>query len=215
MTPERIHTPEARTDALEKEPGHVFLETVQWLNEQESAEAVIAREELARLMAANPERFIPQQVSDLVLLYKDRSDRQVFSWTHKTEDVTMFVSRTADESRVDEQYAVIDTYGPMNKNWRSRTYAITIRGEIQPDVSIVLDEGGETVVRERLDNEWQLVTGNTRQERLADFFFESLRATAMQLGRSPEERATADEDALAKLQHQLYGGRKVVSAMAD
>lgn len=195
------------TDILEEKGSYLAL--VEQLNDIDPTEVIEARDALAHEMARFPETFLPRQFEDLAILYRNRTDYQRWDWSRKTEDVTMFVSRTPDCSHIEEQYARIDTFSSQYKNWQMSTYAVKILRHNGP-ADVVTYDGHEVDVRrfDERDGRWQSLSEREHDQVLIDFFYESLRATAMQLARSPAARHAADSDAKAKLEMMLYGGPK-------
>ncbi len=195
------------TDILEERGSYLAL--VEQLNDFEPGDVIEARDELAHEMARLPEIFLPRQFEDLAILYRNRCDRECWDWSNRIEDVTMFVSRTPDCSHIEEQYARIDTYSPMYKQWQMSTYGVKILRHEGPADLVTYD--GNAVEVQRFDEQggrWQFLADHERETVLVDFFFESLRATAMQLSRSRVAREAADADAKVKLETMLYGGPK-------
>lgn len=205
--PERLTTRET----LDEEVS--YLDLVAQLIDIDPAEVIEARQALANEMAIRPEQYLPMQFEDLMALYQDRCDRQRYDWVNATEEVTMFASRTPDCAHVEEQYAKIDNYASCNRNWLEVTYAVKVLRRQNPSYVILLSEQQPVEVRvwDTIRNEWSNPDSEMQEEMLTDFFYESLRATATQLGRTREQRAIADEDAKAKLEYALYGGKKVVT----
>lgn len=202
----------AAHEALEGELR--YLDLANLLIDGDDDEVITARDSLAREMAAHPEKCLKEQFEELMSLYQDRCDDQRYDWSRTTEEVKMFVSRTPDCEHIEEQYVKIDNYGAGYRTGHTVTYAVKVIRAEQPSYVITHDGRSNVSVRtwDEAGETWREIVDDERDMVLGDFFYESLRATAMQLARSPEARQAADADAKEKLEYMLYGGKKVLAA---
>lgn len=158
----------------------------------------------------NPGEHIKNQFEELNKVYRDRSDRETYHWHSSIEEVTSFATRDAAEENIEETYQVIDLYSRSNKEWKSRSYAVTMHH---------LDNGGSTTLIKDFDNNIRVVGidsegqakdlhGEDKEDAMIDFFSRSVVAWDKNRQRTPEEKAAAAADAHMKLEKRLYGGPK-------
>lgn len=196
--------PIVAAEVLDDEKGS-YLALVEQIGPLDSAEVIAERQRRSEEMASAPEEYLVRQFEDLSELYRARSVNMQYHWRRKMEEVSMFVSRTSDQTAIDEKYIVVDTLSYGLKTGRHTDYAVKISRENTPDRTITYD--GETVRVLTLDEQrgdWRDETQSyARRQILEDFFYESLRATAIQINRPPADQIAADADAKAKLRDSL------------
>lgn len=152
------------------------------------------------------------ELDHLAELYRDRTDRETFPWTNRTEEVERFATRTADGGRIEELYTIGSNYSSvLSKDYKTTHYAVDLFGDTSRQ-RIVIPEGGEVRVFEISDGQSQQLSGSAAKDVIDDFYFRSIIAMTRVEERTADERHAANADALHKLHLHVYGRPKRVTA---
>lgn len=181
-----------------------------------------------------PEKRLPGLVDGLSDLYIDRCATHRMQYRGKVEESVQFATRDRTESYLEELYTIVDTYGPNNKGWQSRSYILDrfVKDASTGDVArykICIDP--EVAVRTYTYNEVgqaQLLNEDEAYVVLGSFVSEALLSASLMADeslagrsdiavpvRTAEQRAAANADAKAKLQRHHTELGAVVSSIPN
>lgn len=173
------------------------------LDEKSQDELSAAMDELY----THPAERIKHEFEALSELYRARSIRDTDQTAHGSVEYTMFATRTADGSQLEEVFTQIDERSTANKDYCRTTNQIDLLDDGERMARITLGPAGEVSVVS--------ADGRAEQDVLLDFSYRTVIAELRHAQRSPEEQAEANDSAQRQLNQRVYGSEAPTRAAVE
>lgn len=149
-----------------------------------------------------PAERIKSEFAALSELYRARSVRDVEQTANGSVEYTMFGTRTADGSQLEEVFTQIDERSTANKEYCRTTYQIDLLDDGEPSARIVLGPDGEIAATS--------ADGRAEEDVLLDFSYRTVIAETRHAQRTLDEQDAANQSALRQLNLRTYGSEAPV-----
>lgn len=149
----------------------------------------------------NPVERIRDEVATLLQVYAERTTHMTHLDKGRVLEMSDFVTRNDDESRIEEYFSITDRYGDLDKkNYNGRTIMISLLdANEQPENKIFINEQGELRVTAAHDK-----PAENADDILTDFYHRTLLAEIRNAERTPEQKVVAHTDARHRVNQLLH-----------